>query len=678
MPTNYADLLLGRVSQQAAQTTDWASMLVGDKGRTITEAVPTMPGQTAYDPAKTAGMSTLALASIPEETEAKIKLYAERLYPDLAPEVARRAFKVENGEILRYVPGGRFGEGTYAPVEPRGWTAGKMAMGVGPSMTAVPAAAVGAVTAPLALTGPPGLAVSMGATGLAGAVGQSLRERVASILTGQQTSAARVAREGAMAGLAQGIGTGFNALAQRYTTKDIARLDPHRAATLEEKARIRGIRLTPAELTDLPSLKAQQKALGNLPQSADEMDDFYSRRSDKISQFVRRFMGAISAEDSGEVAGKRIREAAQSAIQQAKDARDAAASPYYQKAFDAAPPVDVRPLLQQIDDEAAVAKGGIAKALQGARDLLMKAKDLPEDRLAGLHQAKLALDDMIENARESGLGRTARRKLVEIQHGLLSLMDDASSDYAAARAAFRQGSPAVDDLAERTVGLLANLKDTGLQKAAAKLFDPAQSGPRAVGEARAALSAADPEAWQAIKRAWLQQQWERSGKEFVSTGSQVVNQGPKFRALLLGDEGRRRILSSALNPREMQALTDLADVLEAAGRVKPIGSDTAWNQEMMRLARSEATPGIAKIARVLRPQDWGKIVEDWATERALRNRAKDIASIITSPDGMKELRALRQSSPSSMRFRVGVAHLLTLTAREAAASGIDDVLGDRQ
>jgi hypothetical protein len=43
---------------------------------------------------------------------------------------------------------------------------------------------------------------------------------------------------------------------------------------------------------------------------------------------------------------------------------------------------------------------------------------------------------------------------------------------------------------------------------------------------------------------------------------------------------------------------------------KPIGSDTARNQEMQRLAKEGATPALAKLARIARPQDWRRFIED--------------------------------------------------------------------
>lgn len=125
----------------------------------------------------------------------------------------------------------------------------------------------------------------------------------------------------------------------------------------------------------------------------------------------------------------------------------------------------------------------------------------------------------------------------------------------------------------------------------------------------------------------------------------------------MSDPRQREILGSVLSPDEFKGISDLLDVLEAAGRVKPIGSDTAWNQEMQRLANQAATPGWAKFLRALRPQDWGKLMEDAVTRRNLGKNANRIVDIITSPNATADLRALRQMSKGQARWAAATAKL---------------------
>lgn len=633
----------------------------------------------ASDSSKAASLSDIALASFANDPEARLRYYAKQRG------IPESRYRIVDGEVAYQDDDGKwYREKPEALLrDPKTLVQG-LANQVGPALTAVPPAAAGIVTAPLLLTGPAGLATSMGATALAGSVSQGAREFIANKVTGQEMSGGRVIQEGATAALGQGIGAGMTAWAGRNVASDISKLDRPAAEALAKKGEDRGITLTPAETTNLPSLKGQQKALGNLTESGDHMDEFYKERAGKIRTAVDDTLNAISPQDSGEVAGKNIRTAAGKAVDQAKEARSKVADPLYAAARKNGAEVDVNPILASIDDQLEVAKGGIKTALQNARSLLMREveeaapdgtmvkRSVPDTRIAALHEAKLAIDDMIDGAAQSGLGNTAKAKLKSVQSQLLDAMDEASPDYKAARETFRDASPAVNALEDGIIGVIKNLKDPNLQTAAQKLFDPKTSGPKAVSEARDALEKADPEAWQAIKRAWLQQNWEQAGKESMASGTDVVNQGPKFRNLIMGDAKRRLMLERALTPEEMRGLNDLAEVLEAAGRVKPLGSDTAWNQEMMKVARDEAKPAWAKAAEIVgTPQRWGKMVGEWATERALRNKAAEVAKIITEPEALKELRQLRFVSPTGAKFRAGFAHIITRFGEGGVDAALD-------
>ncbi len=58
----------------------------------------------------------------------------------------------------------------------------------------------------------------------------------------------------------------------------------------------------------------------------------------------------------------------------------------------------------------------------------------------GLHLVKLALDDMLDTAAVSGIGKAQRRAIAQTREDLLSWLDKASPDYAAARAQYRADS----------------------------------------------------------------------------------------------------------------------------------------------------------------------------------------------------------------------------------------------
>ena len=57
-------------------------------------------------------------------------------------------------------------------------------------------------------------------------------------------------------------------------------------------------------------------------------------------------------------------------------------------------------------------------------------------------------------------------------------------------------------------------------------------------------------------------------------------------------------------------------------------------------------------------QTIGTKISEWAMERSLARDANKVAEMITSPDGIKKLRELRQMSPTSAKRWAGTAQLL--------------------
>lgn len=659
---DYAADLLGEGPQGTTASKDWAAEFgLSEPKATKGKVEPAIQARSESD--RAADVSDIAVASLANDPQARIRFFAkERGIPE-------DRYRIVDGEIVYQGDDGNWYREVPDPSLSDPMTIlQRSALGVGDAIPAVTGAAAGIASAPLLLTGPAGMAGSMALTGAAAGAGQAGREFLAEQFVGQEPSVERMASEGAAAALGQGIGAGLTAWAQRGAVRDIGRLNRPQMEALQQRGQQQGIPLTPGETSNLTSLKAQQKALGNLPQSSDIMDDFYRARADRIGQRVGQVLDDISPVDSAEVAGRQARGAAEGAISSARASRSATARPLYERVVNPANRVADDAFQPIADDEFLK---GIIRRVKDDKLAADELGGLPDNAMPVLDAAKKRIDDMVETARRAGQRNRVRLLQGKLEK-LLGVTDDAFPEYPVARAAFAGKSPEVDALEEGVVGIIRSLPDTRLQGAAAKLFDPSLSGPKAVAQARVALKQANPDAWQAIKRSWLQQQWEKAGREFVSTGSQVINQGPKFRALILGDANRRQMLRAALNPKEWKAVNDLAEVLEAAGRVKPVASDTAWNQEMMRVARQEGTPLYAKAARAVRFWDWPKLFEEWATERNMGKNAEALARTITSPGAIERVRELKRLPPASARFRVGLGHLLAQGGFSGVASLLDE------
>jgi hypothetical protein len=144
---------------------------------------------------------------------------------------------------------------------------------------------------------------------------------------------------------------------------------------------------------------------------------------------------------------------------------------------------------------------------------------------------------------------------------------------------------------------------------------------------------------------------------------------------LLGNEKDKRVLQAALSKEQYTALTDLTSVLEAAGRVKKIGSDTAFNQKVLKDMGDQAGGLIqtaGKVAGGIRLDAPLKFIADWASERQFSKNAESIAGIITSPDGMSKLRQLRKLSPTSVQFWSGLSQLVV----DSAAPPVEEFFTD--
>lgn len=113
------------------------------------------------------------------------------------------------------------------------------------------------------------------------------------------------------------------------------------------------------------------------------------------------------------------------------------ASPLYEAAKASPTLVNVGPIYSALKGRASLSKGKMRTALQNALKTFEvtgptdgRATDLS---IAGLHETKLAIDALIEGQGSQAISRSAKRELVELQHKLLDVLDEASPEYAKAR-----------------------------------------------------------------------------------------------------------------------------------------------------------------------------------------------------------------------------------------------------
>lgn len=673
MPTNTAvkDILLGGdvaappaappASPAASRAKD---MLLGGQPQTMPDFMLPDP---VDDPSVSPRLGTLAKMSLGTTREAQRQFVARQMFPTLSDDERKKRVFFQNDEMV-VRQGNRL-----IRVVPEGWGLNDLGRQAAASAAdtgeALAAAGGGLLTLPVAAGIPGAILSAMGAR----AGRQGLSEQV----IGQQYTplekAGEIGSAGVLGAAAEAGGAALSRGVQRLASRaipevrrlaDVAKASLNNVKTrdLVKAAEKFGITLTPAEISRSGELAVRQRVLQNLPKSAEIIQDFLRIRDDQTATAVADFLKTISPEGSTAMAGRMTRDAAQSAIEQANAARAAQASPLYQRAFQSGAQVDLAPVLATLDEQIGKTAGSMKAALQSIRKEMVDAKGAPRGDLEYLHNLKMEIDDKLgKYGTEDSLGKTAKRKVLEVKDALLAQMDDASPDYQQARRIFEQGSPAVSELQHGIVGKLAGSRDVsssghwGVDNLAATIFRPQAVDPVTVRAARDAIEAADPEAWRAIVRSHLQNVFENMAETRAAGLA-----GARFSKAVFGSPRRRAILYQAMTPDQYANLKALMDVLDATGRVFRSGeSITAFAGEAMKDFAKEAAGPIPRVfGAVTSPLDVGKSLTNWWTEVQMGRHAQQIAEAITSPQGMKALRKIRTLSPTSRKAVTGVATLL--------------------
>lgn len=616
---------------------------------------------------ETAASPAAALrAGVPTDTKAQIAEFAK------ARGIPESRYTVIGGDIFYLgddqnlyaeVPGVR-----RAPMTSAAFAAPAIAEAIPPLATSI-------ATSPMLLSGPAGAAASIGLTGAAGAAGTAARQGIASLLGDQPMDLGAIARSGVGEAALQAVPYGIGRVAERAVVRDIGRINPQEVADLQRLAQQRGIQLTPGELTNLQSLKSQQKVLGNIPASQDVIQEFYSRRfQTQIQPAVDDFLSRISMVDDPMVAGARGQQALQARRQQLVDERSAQTTPLYEQVFESAPPVDVSDIAAQVDRMMRVAKGKELRTLQQIRNDLNRQvpvidesgnvalnprgdpelRTVLENRPQALQRVKFSIDEMLQSEATSSMDATIRGEIASIQESLVNRMSRDVPGYSEANDVYARLSVPINQFDTSRAGLsLTQIGRDNLDQFAERVFGPAArpSSPNTIRATREYIIQSRPDGeaiWNDVTRAYLEDVWQRAMKPAPGATEQKIDAGLAFRNILMGDRKRQESLRAALTPQQFVALSDLTRVLEAAGRVKKLGSDTAFNQEIIREMQKSAPGALATGARwVTEPL---KTVRDFLQTRAFENNAESLARIVTSPDGIQNMRELRRLRPTQAKF----------------------------
>lgn len=604
----------------------------------------------------TADFGTLVKANMVEDPGTKVRIYAQARFPKLAEKEAVSRYGIVEGHVVYVGEDGKM----YREDPPgfTGWLKDSLAAGTVADLPALIGGIAGATAG--APSGPAGM-ITLGAAGAAG--GKGYGKVIANLaLDEPQTvegNIKSIAGEGLFSAGGNYAGSLFGKFLTRNLARDISKLDGQAVADLQSKASSIGVELDPAQLTNLPSLKAKKDVLASMPTSRDIIAQGSQKQAGQARQAVDSFLDTLSAKEGLDEAGAAAKKSAGDVIEMVTKERSSKASPLYQKAFEEFQgiPQELLPRADSLMGRPAMKEAG-KKAVMLAKNEGVDLAD-PKNSLLGMHYMKLALDDMIEGAGQQGFGGTYKRGLVGLKNQLVGIMDELSPTYGEARKVFTHFTPNVMKAREGIVSALADMNDEQLHQAVGKVFG-GNISPSTVAQTKALFERAGAkDTWNQMTKAYLQDAFENAGRQFKTTGG-ALEAAPNWQVAMTGSARQYRILEKALDPAEFQAFKDMMDVFEAMGRTRGAGagSQTMTRQEGAKLLREESGAGmIGRVAQLGSPQNIGSRVGEWLQEVRVGDHAEQLAQVMTSPQGMQKLRELKRLSPNDERFLAGASTL---------------------
>lgn len=661
-----SEMFSSNKAQQKPQQTDFASeMFKATSGRQAgTGQFPPIekPPVAISEPSMGAGALTSFMAGVPTDKQAAIRFFAQRRG------IPENRYQVIGGDIAYQADDGKF----YKEVS---GVLPNIAYYTPDVLEMTPDIAAGVAMAPVAISSPVGTAAAATTVGSVAAGTNIIRQKIAERLAGQEFDVSQPIIAGLLSGageLAPAIRKGF---VERRTARDIAQVNPSIVQSLRSKAGKYNIPLTPGELTGLSSLLGQQKVIGNVPDTSVKMQNFYKEREAKVQSAVDDYLGTLSQVEDAAIAGNRGVAALEEQRRKLITDREAATTPIYTAAFESSVPVNTAPVISQIDNmlKTQPPTGKAAGYLRKIKDLLQRPEIdvdgnelktfMPENRLPNLQNSKFEIDAMFTEDAFSSLDKTVQAKLTAIKENLLTQMGKDNPAYIEANRAFERFSQPLNEFNERITGVsLMQMSPDNIKNFSNRIF--ANPSPGTIQYAKKQIIAGGgEEAWNAVTRAFLEEQWTLAKKPAKTQQGAKLDTGNTWQNIIIGDPKQMKAMQAALSPDQFKALRDLAEVLEAAGRAKKLGSDTAFNQlineELFKNPPiTSVTTGVARVVGGIKLDQPAKVLSDWAIRRDAAANAGNIANIITSPDGINRLKELRQMSPTSAKRWAGTAQLL--------------------
>ena len=646
----------------------------------------------------------IAIGSLPHDSFYSVKAYAKSLFPSMDINEAVGRFGQQDGRI--YYLG--TDEKLYWATPDFNAVKGNLgnidefaSRAVGPSMPIVSGTA-GAI---LSLGNP----IVAGASGMAG---EGFRQTLSNQYTGEEMSIPKRVIEVGKAGLFEGLGTvGGNILnkaIQKVITKLPARvknfslLSGDSFAKYSTKVRDElvkastkfGIRLTPAEISADGRLLKLQKILSNTKGSDEILESFYRIRNKDVQNAIyKTFVNISEKEIAPDLAFKEAIQGANVVLKGEERILIDKAKAYYNKAY-TVDNVNTASTIQMLNEAIKISKGSTLAKLKYVKDMLINKKNVAvqgpnrnsgplldkeinskETSLQSLDQVKREIDQIINGAglTDNSIAKGNVVQFTKIKESLLANMDEASPDYATAREIYEIGKPTLDQVKRGFVNEIAKQNDNMFYDAGKVLFTSQKSSVADVKLAREMFfKHGQGDAWNRIVRGHLQNVFESVLKE--ENIGQVHNLAGNFYKKVFGSGRQRAIMLEALKnlkgteplkqgvqgpPRGFGVeFAELMTLLNQTQKAMGVNSHTAWMQEAQKELLSDAKPMLASMVETLEIWNSPSRLAKWWTEIKKDKLAVEMAHILTSPNGKKEMAKLRDLGKNGKAIVMAFTHLM--------------------
>ena len=630
----------------------------------------------------------IAVGSLPHDSFYSVVAYAKSKFPNMDPNEAIKRFGQKDGRIYYlgndqklYWATPNFSAVKNNPKNLDEW----MLRATGPAIPIV-AGTGGAI-----LSG--GNPIVAGASGIAG---EGFRQGLSQDLTGEKLPIGQRALHLGSAGLIEfGGQLGANYLLNPTIKKIVSKL-PSRIKNfkigdkfqkfntafkdkIDNLSKKYNISLTHGEASGDPRLIKLQKLLANKPNSDEILNAFYNMRNGEVKDAIYKLFVNISEKEiAPDLAFKEAISGSQAIIKGEERILIDKAKAFYNKAFKV-DNVDVSSTINLIDELIKVSKGNTLSKLHNVKNMLYREIDVPvqgptrdgvlqtqkelvpETNLQSLDQIKREIDQILNSAgkTDTSIAKGNIVNFTKIKESLLGNMDNASSDYAKARQIYEHGVPNIDKIKGGFVNQIAKQNENMFADVGKIIFNSNKSSVADVRSARELFfKHGKGNEWNQLVRGHLENIFESVIKD--DTMFSVNNLGGSFYKKVFGTKRQRDIMLEAFKGIDGfgREFADVMMLLNQTIKAMDFNSDTAWKQMAQKEFMDDAKPFIGQAIETLEIWNQPSRLNQWWTNVRANKLAINMAKLLTTKEGRKELAKLREIGVKTKTATILFSHLL--------------------